>query len=74
MRNRIRIHEERRGMHSVQDLLTVADVMERLSVSKWTVYRLIKEREIVGVLVRGCRRVTVESLIAYQNRIMEDAV
>ncbi|WP_043602750.1 MULTISPECIES: helix-turn-helix domain-containing protein [Protofrankia] len=61
-------------MHSVQDLLTVADVMERLSVSKWTVYRLIKEREIVGVLVRGCRRVTVESLIAYQNRIMEDAV
>ncbi len=60
-------------MQGRPDLLTVADVMTRLSVSKWTVYRLIKEREVVGVLVRGCRRITADSLVAYEIRIVEDA-
>lgn len=54
-------------------LLTVEQVCERLAVSRWTVYRLIKERELVSVKVRNGRRVPVESVRAYVDALIEES-
>lgn len=54
-------------------LLTVEQVCERLVVSRWTVYRLIKERQVESVLVGRCRRITAASLNDYITDLVEDA-
>ena len=41
----------------MEALLRVEEAAELLKVSRWTVYRLIKERELVSVKVRNGRRV-----------------
>ena len=57
----------------MERLLKIDDVAELLQVSRWTVYKLIKERELVSVKVRKGRRVPVESVRAYVAALVEVA-
>lgn len=54
-------------------LLKVEEAAEHLNVSRWTVYRLIKERELISVKVRNGRRVPLESIRTYVAGLIEDA-
>ena len=54
-------------------LLKVEEAAEHLNVSRWTVYRLIKERELTSVKVRNGRRVPMQSIRAYVAGLIEDA-
>ncbi|PZM91334.1 MAG: excisionase [Actinobacteria bacterium] len=57
-----------------EDLMTMDEAAEVLRVSRWTVFRLIKERELTSLLVgRRCRRVTRSSVQAYIARQLEAA-
>lgn len=53
--------------------LTIDEVAAMLNVSYWTVYRLIKGKEITGVRIGRARRVLPESVEAYKNRLIEEA-
>jgi excisionase family DNA binding protein len=56
------------------EVLTVEETAQRLKVSRWTVYRLLKERRLVGVLVGvRCRRITAESVRVYVHELIEEA-
>lgn len=57
----------------VDRLMTVQQVAERLAVSHWTVYRLIKNRGLTSVCVGRARRVLPESVDAYLTRLIEEA-
>ncbi len=57
----------------MERLLTVDEAAEVLAVSRWMVYRLIKERRVVSVLVGRCRRITSSSLAAYMHELIEEA-
>ncbi|MFF8896079.1 helix-turn-helix domain-containing protein [Streptomyces lydicus] len=46
-------------------LLTVDQVAARLHVSRWTVYNLIRSRELASLTIGRCRRVTESALDAY---------
>ena len=48
--------------------LRIDEVMDFLSCSRSTIYRLIAAGEIVAFKNRGCLLVTVESLDAYRDR------
>lgn len=56
----------------MEALLKVEEAADLLKVSRWTVYRLIKERELVSVKVRNGRRVPVESVRSYVAALIED--
>ena len=43
-------------------LLTIADVADRLSVSRRTVYRLIADESLASLKLRGCARVRESAL------------
>jgi excisionase family DNA binding protein len=47
------------------DLLTIDQTAERLTVSRWTVYRLVKARKLKIVKVRGGTRVRVSEIERY---------
>ena len=53
--------------------LTIDEVAAMLNVSYWTVYRLIKAREITGVQIGRARRVIPESVEAYKARLIHAA-
>jgi excisionase family DNA binding protein len=53
--------------------LRIDQVAAMLNVSYWTVYRLIKAREITGVRIGRARRVIPESVEAYKARLIEEA-
>ena len=53
--------------------LTIDQVAAMLNVSYWTVYRLIKAREITGVRIGRARLVVPESVHAYMARLIEEA-
>ena len=53
-------------------LLTVEQVAARLQVSRWTVYNLIRSRELASVTIGRCRRVSEEALTEYITRISEE--
>jgi excisionase family DNA binding protein len=56
------------------EVLTVQETADRLKVSRWTVYRLLKERRLVGVLVGSrCRRITCASVAAYLAELVQEA-
>ncbi|MEU4192751.1 helix-turn-helix domain-containing protein [Kribbella sp. NPDC026611] len=57
----------------MEALLRVEEAAELLKVSRWTVYRLIKERELLSVKVRNGRRVPVESVRDYVRSLIADA-
>ncbi|MFF0624711.1 helix-turn-helix domain-containing protein [Streptomyces sp. NPDC004296] len=46
-------------------LLTVDQVADRLRVSRWTVYNLIRSRELASLTVGRCRRITEAAVDAY---------
>ena len=54
-------------------LLKVEEAAQHLNVSRWTIYRLIKERDLKSVKVRNGRRVPMESIRAYVAGLIEDA-
>jgi excisionase family DNA binding protein len=50
------------------------EAARQLAVSRWTVFRLAKQRHIVSVLVASrCRRVTASSVEAYISRRVADS-
>jgi excisionase family DNA binding protein len=52
---------------------TIPEVMERLQVSRWTVYELIHKRELESILIgRRTRRVPVKALDDYITRRLEE--
>ena len=55
----------------MEGLLRVDDVATILKVSRWTVYRLIKERQLVSVKVGSSRRVPTESVRAYIAKLID---
>jgi excisionase family DNA binding protein len=55
------------------DLLTVKEVAARLKVSAVTVGRLIKRGELESVKVGALRRIAPEAVIAYKERLREQA-
>lgn len=61
-----------RGDGDMYELLTVEEVGQRLRVSRWTVYRLIKERRLVSVMVGRCRRVPAEAVRAYITELVKE--
>jgi excisionase family DNA binding protein len=63
--------ERREAMEKV--LMTVDEAARQLAVSRWTMYRLIKERCVVSVQVGRCRRVTAESLLQYVAALVDGA-
>ena len=56
----------------MEPLLTVDEAADLLRVSRWTVYKLIKERELVSVKVRSGRRIVPDSVQAYIAALIED--
>lgn len=56
----------------MEPLLRVDEVTQLLRVSRWTVYKLIKERELISVKVRSGRRIPTESVKAYVAKLKED--
>ncbi|GGU92493.1 hypothetical protein GCM10010211_69120 [Streptomyces albospinus] len=46
-------------------LLTVDQVAGRLHVSRWTVYNLIRSRQLASLTVGRCRRITEAAVDAY---------
>ena len=57
----------------MEALLRVEEAANLLKVSRWTVYRLIKEKELISVMVRNGRRVPVESVREYVRSLIADA-
>lgn len=57
-----------------EKLLTFDEAAALLAVSRWTVFRLAKQRQLVSILVgTRCRRVTASSVQAYISRLVEQA-
>jgi excisionase family DNA binding protein len=55
-------------------LMTMAETAEFLRVSRWTVFRLAKQRQLTTIIVgERCRRVTTSSVRAYIARQLEEA-
>jgi excisionase family DNA binding protein len=54
-------------------LLKVDDVAAALKVSRWTVYRLMKERQLVSVKVGSGRRVPEQAVRDYIAALIEVA-
>ncbi|MBO0891265.1 MAG: helix-turn-helix domain-containing protein [Acidothermales bacterium] len=57
----------------MDEMLTVDEVAARLRISRWTVYRLIKERRLDSGKVGACRRITATSVAAYIAAVIEEA-
>ena len=50
------------------------EAARQLAVSRWTVFRLVKQRQLASILVASrCRRITASSVEAYINRRLEEA-
>lgn len=55
-------------------LLTMEEVARLLSVSRWTVFRLAKQRKLTAVTVASrARRITESSVRNYLTRLVEEA-
>ncbi|GAA1264707.1 hypothetical protein Psi02_63850 [Planotetraspora silvatica] len=55
-------------------LLTVNEAADRLRVSRWTLYCLIRSGELESLIVGvRCRRVPVDALNNYVTRLREEA-
>jgi excisionase family DNA binding protein len=56
----------------MEPLLRVEEAADLLRVSRWTVYKLIKERQLISIKVRSGRRIVPESVKAYIAARIED--
>lgn len=52
-------------------LLTVDQVAARLQLSRWTVYNLIRSRELGSVTIGRSRRISEQALRDYVQRLTE---
>lgn len=59
------------GMEVPPLLLTVDQVAARLQLSRWSVYNLIRSRELGSVTIGRSRRITEEVLCDYIRRLSE---
>lgn len=53
--------------------LTVNEVADRLRISRWKVYELIRLRELASFRVGRCRRIPAGAVEMMVNRLMKDA-
>jgi excisionase family DNA binding protein len=53
--------------------LTVNEVADRLRISRWKVYELIRSRELESFCVGRCRRVKASAVETLIDRLMKDA-
>ncbi|MBA0124237.1 excisionase family DNA-binding protein [Haloechinothrix sp. YIM 98757] len=56
-----------------QELITVQAAADQLSVSRWSVYRLIWDGRLSSVHVGRCRRIVRQSLDNYIAGLIEEA-
>ncbi len=55
-----------------EKLYTIAEVSEILKVSRKTVLKLTKDKELVGLRINSSFRVTVDSLNKYLSKKIEE--
>lgn len=60
-------------MNMEADLLRVQDVADRLSLSRWSVYRLIWDNRVQSVQIGRSRRIVRESLERYLADLIGEA-
>ncbi|MFC9248054.1 helix-turn-helix domain-containing protein [Streptomyces sp. NPDC057136] len=53
--------------------LTVPQVMEALELSRFTVYNLIRSRELPSITIGRARRIPAESLRTFMETKLEEA-
>ncbi|WP_329615624.1 helix-turn-helix domain-containing protein [Streptomyces brevispora] len=53
--------------------LTVPEVMDALSLSRFTVYNLIRSRELASITIGRSRRILAESLRTFMETKLEEA-
>ncbi len=53
---------------SGERLLRVREAAARLTVNPRTVWRMIADKELLVVHIRGCTRVCLSSVVAYQKK------
>ncbi|MER7820305.1 helix-turn-helix domain-containing protein [Streptomyces sp. NPDC096153] len=53
--------------------LTVPEVMEALKLSRFTVYNLIRSRELPSILVGRSRRIPADALRTFMETKLEEA-
>ncbi|MEV6785545.1 helix-turn-helix domain-containing protein [Streptomyces sp. NPDC051098] len=53
--------------------LTVPEVMDALSLSRFKVYDLIRSRELKSIKIGRCRRVPADALRTFIDRQLEEA-
>ncbi|MEU5618075.1 helix-turn-helix domain-containing protein [Streptomyces sp. NPDC047802] len=53
--------------------LTVPEVMDALSLSRFTVYNLIRSRELKSITIGRSRRIPAESLRTFMETKLEEA-
>lgn len=53
--------------------LTVPEVADRLRISRWKVYELIRTRELASFTVGRCRRVPAHAVAEMVDRLISDA-
>jgi excisionase family DNA binding protein len=55
------------------ELITVQEAADRLAVSRWMVYRLIWDQQVVSVQIGRCRRIVRQSFDDYLAGLIEGA-
>ncbi|WP_436758293.1 helix-turn-helix domain-containing protein [Streptosporangium sp. V21-05] len=59
---------------NADDMLTVPEVMAKLKVSRWTLYKIIRSGELGSVMVgERCRRIPESAFNDYVTRLCEEA-
>jgi excisionase family DNA binding protein len=55
------------------ELITVQAAADRLAVSRWMVYQLILDKQVLSVQIGRCRRIVRQSLEDYLASLIEEA-
>jgi excisionase family DNA binding protein len=76
--NRIRptssgVRRDRMQTSPEGELITVQEAADRLAVSRWMVYRLIWDQQVVSVQIGRCRRIVRQSFDDYLAGLIEGA-
>lgn len=50
----------------------MAEVAERLRISRWKVYELIRSRELASFLVGRCRRIPASAVAQLVDRLLDE--
>jgi excisionase family DNA binding protein len=56
----------------VEDYMTVDEVADRLRISRWKVYELIRSRELASFLVGRCRRIPASAVAELVGRLLDE--